>query len=180
VNRSWVIALLLAACVDSRDPPNRFVGTLESSNTLVFVVRDPTLTSAYAVDGTVVPIVFEWFSANSADTISLPADSGATTLDIDFTARTGTLGSEAVTFEPLDDPRFGLYRGSKTVDDRTYEAGIIVADDRVQNGAIEITSTMTTDITTIVSPRIVPGQTRVTLLNDVAIELAVTSNAFVR
>lgn len=176
--RFLLIALASGACVEERDPPTRFVGTTES-NALVFVVRDPTLTSAYACDGTRSPALFEWFAGTSADALSISSDGGTAMIDIDFTAGTATLASETFTLVPVD-PGFGLYRGSKTDGDETYEAGIVLLDDDVQNGVIGITSTTSPELTAVVSPRIRRDQPAVTLLNDVSIPIANALNAYVR
>lgn len=181
--KQWWLALASTACVsEERGEPTRFVGEVADGNALVFVVADPTLTTAYACDGTVSPAMFEWFGGMTARQQSLTSDTDSATLDIDLDTLTGTLtAGTARSFElvPIE-VGFGLYRGSKTDGDDTYELGIVLLDDTTQNGAIGITTASSAELTTIVSPRIVPGQTLVTLLNDVVIPVENTLNAFTR
>lgn len=177
----WFAPVVLVACgVESRSPPNSFVGEIEGGRALISVLRDPTLTSAYACDGTRSPALFEWFSAESADQITATSDAGTATLAIDFTTGTGTLGSSTFTLIPVD-PGFGLYRGTESEDDGdTYEAGIILLNEDTQNGVVGITKPGSPDVTPLVTPRIEVEQTRVTLLNGVVIELSNARNAYVR
>ncbi|MBA2542441.1 MAG: hypothetical protein H0V17_22560 [Deltaproteobacteria bacterium] len=173
------LAVLAGCGIEDRPPPTRFVGASDASRTLVFVVRDPSQTNAYACDGTRSPALFEWFAAPSADALSIDSDTGTATLDIDFVASTATLDTESFTLVPVD-PGFGLYRGSKTVDDTTYEAGIVLLDEDVQNGVIGITDAASPELTVVVSPRIQRNQISVTLLNDVRIPLENPLNAYAR
>lgn len=179
----WLLICSLAGCgVEERPPPHRFVGTVEGANALVFVVADPSVTSAYACDGTTQPALFEWFSGSTARQLTLTSDAGTATLELDLDAERGTLtagGAREVTLEAADD-RFGLYRGTETDGEDTYEAGIILLDDQRQNGVVGITTTGSAEVTTIVTPRIATGQTAVTLLNDVRIPLQVMRKAYSR
>lgn len=173
---------LVGCGVESRAAPTRFVGTVEGGRALVFVVADPTLTSAYACDGTTSPALFEWFTTESAAQLSVSSDGGGATLELDLDASTGTLTAgtaQRLSLVPVE-PEFGLYRGSKTEGEDTYEVGIILRDDDVQNGVIGITTTSSSELTTVVSPRIDAQQTAITLLNDVRIQIAPALNAYVR
>jgi len=176
----WLVVLVLAGCgVDERPivEPTRFAGKVDGSNALVFVVADPSLTSAFACDGTTSPALFQWFSAGTAAQMTLTSDDGTATLAIDLDAGTGTLGTQSFSLAAIDDS-FGLYRGSKIEDDRTYEAGIVLLDDATQNGVVGITEAGA--LTTLVTPRISTSQVAVTLLNGVRIPLAIVNNAYVR
>jgi hypothetical protein len=176
----WLVLLSLTACgVEERPPPSRFVGTIDGARTLVFVVADPNLTSAYACDGTQQPALFEWFSGDTAQQMTLTSDSGAATLEIDLDAQSGSIGGEAVVLEPVDD-RFGLYRGSKTEGEDTYEVGIILLDEQTQNGVVGITTEGSAEVTTVVTPRIQTDQRAITLLNDVRIPLTIELDAYNR
>lgn len=179
--RTLLYLLALTACVtEERGEPTRFVGTIEGSNALVFVVADPTQTNAYACDGTTSPALFEWFAAASARQLTAASDAGSAEIEIDLDARTGTLTAGAArdfTLVPVE-LGYGLYRGTRTDGEDTYEVGIILLDDDTQNGTIGITSP--DGFTTIVSPRIVANQTLVTLLNDVTIPIANALNAYAR
>jgi hypothetical protein len=175
------VLLCLASCVEERAEPTRFVGTFEGARTLVFVVRDPSQTNAYACDGGTSPALFEWFvNASSEDTQTIGSDGGTADIAIDFVARTGTLTAGTArdfTLVPVDE-QFGLYRGTKTEEDVDYEIGIILLDDETQNGVLGISDAGS--FTTVVSPAIVPRQTVVTLLNDVRIPIASALNAYAR
>jgi hypothetical protein len=179
--RSLLFVLGLTACVsEERGEPTRFVGTIEGSNALVFVVADPTLTSAYACDGTTSPAMFEWFTASTAAQMTATSDANTAEIAIDLDTRSGTLTSGAAkdfTLVPVE-LGYGLYRGTKTDGEDTYEVGIILLDDDRQNGTLGITSP--SGFTTIVTPRIVANQTLVTLLNDVTIPIANALNAYSR
>lgn len=175
----WFLVLAASCGVEERPPPNRFVGTSEGSKTLVFVVADPGITSAYACDGTTQPAVFEWFTGDEGRQLTLTSETGAATLSFDLDAETASLGSKDFVLAPVDD-RFGLYRGTKVAGEDTYEAGIILADEEIQNGVIGITTAGSDELTTVVSPRIETNQVAVTLLNEVRIPLAVAREAYTR
>ncbi len=177
--KSWLFLVLAACGVEERPPPSRYVGTIEGSKTLVFVVADPGQTSAYACDGTSQPAVFEWFTGDDGRVLTLTSDTGAATLQVDLDAEVGTLDTQDVAFEAIDD-RFGLYRGTKVDGEDTYEAGIILLDEEVQNGVIGITTAGSAELTTVVSPRIQTDQRAITLLNDVRIPLAIALQAYTR
>lgn len=175
----WLLLVLAACGVEERPPPDRYVGTIEGSKTLVFVVADPGQTSAYACDGTTQPAVFEWFTGDEGRVLALTSDTGGATLDVDLDAGVGTFATQAVVFEPVDD-RFGLYRGTKVDGEDTYEVGIILLDEDIQNGVVGITTAGSTDVTTVVTPRIQTDQRAITLLNDVRIPLAIALQAYTR
>ncbi len=178
----WLpLVLLVTACgVESRSPPNNFVGELSGSRALISVLRDPTLTSIYVCDGTVSPATFEWFTADTADQLTATSDSGASTIDLDFTTGTGAFGSGTFTLIAVD-PGFGLYRGTEDEDDGDfYEVGIIVLNEDTQNGVVGVTSPGSQEVTPLVTPRIEVNQTRVTLLNGVAIPIQNVLNAYLR
>ncbi len=178
----WSLIVLVGCGIEPRPGPTRFVGTVEGSKELIFIVADPTLTSAYACDGTTSPALFEWFTATSAAQLSATSDGGGATLDLDLDTSSGTLTAGTArdfTLVSVDED-FGLYRGSKTDGEDTYEVGIILRDDEIQNGVIGITTSSSSELTTIVTPRIDPRQTQITLLNDVRIQIAIVRNAYVR
>jgi hypothetical protein len=181
----YAFALGLAACGGDDPGSTRFVGTFDDGGrALVFAVRDPSQTNAYACDGTSSPALFEWFvNAGSDDLQTIDSDGGAAQIELDFAARTGTLTTEVArtfTLVPVE-PQFGLYRGTATEGDADYEAGIILLDDDVQNGVIGIVSPRDGgSLTTVVSPAIVPDQRAITLLNDVRIPIASALNAYAR
>ena len=175
----WLLLALAACGVEERPPPSRYVGTIEGSKTLVFVVADPGQTSAYACDGTTQPAVFEWFTGDEGRALTLTSDTGAATLELDLDLETGTFATQDVVFEAVDD-RFGLYRGTKVEGEDTYEVGIILLDEEIQNGVVGITTAGSADVTTVVTPRIQTDQRAITLLNDVRIPLAIALEAYTR
>ena len=91
--KSWPLLVLAACGVEERPPPSRFVGTIDGARTLVFVVADPNLTSAYACDGTQQPALFEWFSGDTAQQMTLTSDSGAATLETPINANADLSGA---------------------------------------------------------------------------------------